>query len=338
MAAGIVTALPLGLAARRFGDRLVLGGGLALMAAGGLLAPLAGGPEGIAIGRLIAGVGAVAMTVLQSKVIADWFPGTRLMLPLSISVGAYPVGIGLAQIIAPPVAAALGWQSALLIGGAEMAAVTVLFLAAYRLAPGTETVRRSFSLPGRRECWLLIVAGLIWTAYTAAYSGYLSYTPSLMAVRGEGLVLTGVTMAFATWGNVLGTLIGGAMAARFGPGPAFFVGTSVMTIAILGMGMVDLPLTWAALLGIPGSIQSGVIVAIGTLSARPHSRAAGMGVFYTVYYLGGAMIPALCGRAADFAGAPSGAMYAAGLVSALAFPAYFLHRHLAAGETVLARA
>ncbi len=95
MVAGVFVALPLGLLGRRFGDRRVLGGGLALMAVGGAASAAAGGPEGIAAGRALAGVGAVAMTVLQSKVIADWFPGRRFMLAISISVGAYPVGIGL---------------------------------------------------------------------------------------------------------------------------------------------------------------------------------------------------------------------------------------------------
>jgi MFS family permease len=331
-------ALPLGLLARRFGDRLVLGGGLTLMAAGGLLGPLVGGAEGIALGRMVAGVGAVAMTVLQGKVIADWFPGPRFMLAVSISVGAYPVGIGLAQIVAPPLARDVGWASPFLVGGAEVALATALFLAAFKPSPTAPPVRRSFSMPGLSESVLLVVAGLIWTAYTAAYAGCLSYVPSLMAVRGEGLVLTGVVMAFATWGNVAGTLIGGALAERRGPWPAFCIGTAAMTVAIAGMGLLDWPILWGALLGVPGSMQSGVIVALGTLSARPRNRAAGMGIFYTTYYLGGAVIPALCGRAADAAGGPAGAMYAAAVVSALAFPAFMLHRRLSAHEGLLARA
>lgn len=338
MIAGVVTALPLGLLARRFGDRPVLGGGLLLMALGGLLTPAFAGPIGIGIGRVIAGVGAVAMTVLQSKVIADWFPGRRLMVPLSITVGAYPVGVGLAQIIAPPLDAAAGWQAPLLLGGAFMAATAALFFASFGPAPEAPPVHRRFSMPGGAECLLMVVAGLIWAAYTSAYSGYLSFTPSLMDVRGEGLALTGGAIALATWGNVVGTLAGGAAAARTGPGPVFFVGTAIMTGAILGMGLADLPLTWSGLLGIPGSMQSGVIVAVGTLSVRPQHRAAGMGIFYTVYYLGGAIIPAACGWVADQLGTPSGAMYAAAVVSALAFPAYLLHRRLSAGEPMLSRA
>lgn len=336
MIAGVVAALPLGLLGRRFGDRTVLGGGLALMALGGVVSAMAGGAGGIAAGRVLAGVGAVAMTVLQSKVIADWFPGRRFMLAISISVGAYPVGIGLSQLTAPVLAGIWGWPAAFLAGAAIMAAATVLFLASFRPAPNEPeaVVRGAFRMPGRAECLLLVVAGLIWTAYTSGYTGFLSYAPSLMAVRGEGLVLTGVVMAFATWGNVIGTLSGGALAARWGAWPVFAAGTVIMTIGVAGMGVIDWPVAWGAIIGIPGSIQPGVIVAVGTLSARPENRAAGMGLFYTTYYVGGAVVPALCGRAADAWGGPEGAMYAAALVSVLALPMYVLHRRMAARAPV----
>ncbi len=328
MAPGVFTALPLGLLARRAGDRLTLGGGLAMMAAGGLLAPLAPGLAGIAAGRLIAGIGAVAMTVLQSKVIADRFPGPPFMLAVSVSVGAFPIGIGLAQIVAPVLARDVGWHAPFLAGGVEMALATALFLTAFR----TESEGlRGFSLPSAAECRLLVAAGLMWTAYTAGYAGYLSYTPSLMAARGQGLVLTGIVMSLATWGNVAGTIAGGALAERGGAWPVLWIGTVVMTAAIAGMGAIDRPVAWAALLGGPGSIQSGVIVAVGTLSARPQHRAVGLGIFYTTYYLGGAVIPALCGRAADLGGGLPDALYAAAFVAALALPMWRLHERLAKG-------
>ncbi len=338
MVSGVFVALPLGLLARRFGDRAVLGTGLALMALGGAVSVVAPGVGGIALGRAVAGVGAVAMTVLQSKIVADWFPGPRFMLAISISVAAYPVGIGLSQLVAPVLAQAFGWPSAFLAGAAAMALATVLFLASFRASPFAAPVRRSFSMPGLAECALLVVAGLIWTTYTAGYTGFLSYVPSLMAVRGEGLVLTGIVMALASWGNVVATLAGGGLAERYGPSPVFLAGTVAMTLGIAVLGLADWPLLSGAVVGILGSVQSGVIIAIGTLSARPEHRATGMGIFYTTYYLGGTVVPALCGDAADLTGGPAGALYAAAAVSALAIPIYLLHRRMAAREGGLSRA
>jgi len=88
MLLGGFLALPLGLLARRFGDRPILGGGLAMMVVGPAISATAADPAGIGVGRSLAGVGAVAMIVLQNKIIADWFHGRHFMLAVSVSVAA----------------------------------------------------------------------------------------------------------------------------------------------------------------------------------------------------------------------------------------------------------
>ncbi len=221
MLLGGFLALPLGMLARRLGDRLVLGAGLALMVLGPAVSAVAAGPAGIGVGRSAAGVGAVAMIVLQNKIIADWFTGRRFMWAISVSVAAYPIGVGLAQLVLPPLALAYGWRAAFLSGSLPMTAALALFLASFRPSPHAAPTPPRFSLPGGRECLLLVIAGLIWTAYTAGYSGYTAYVPSLMAARGESLVLTGLVLTIATWGNVPATLLGAGLAARVRRVPHF---------------------------------------------------------------------------------------------------------------------
>jgi MFS family permease len=337
MLLGGFAALPLGLLGRRFGERLVLGSGLGLMLLGAVFSAAAATPATIALGRGIAGVGAVAMIVLQNKIIADWFVGRRFMLAISVSVASYPIGVGLAQIVLPPLAQAWGWHAALLSDAVPIAVALLLFLASYRASPHVEASPRTFSLPSRRECLLLAIAGLIWTAYTAGYTGYTSYVPSLMAVRGDSLLHTGVVMTLATWGNVPATLVGGGLAARFGGFRIFLLGTLALVVGMAGTALVGWPVLFAALLGIVGSFHPGVIMAVGTLSARPQNRAVGMGLFYSLYYAGGAVVPALCGRAADLSGGPAGAILAASFISVLAIPMYLLHRRLASHAAMLAK-
>jgi MFS family permease len=338
MLLGVFAALPLGFLGRRFGDLLVLSAGLSLMVAGSLVSAWGDGPTGIAAGRTLAGVGAVAMIVLQGKVIADWFSGPRFMLGISVSVCAYPIGVGMAQLILPPLTAAFGWPAGFLSGGVLVALALALFLASYRAPPHIITTSRSFSLPQARECLLLAIAGLTWTAYTSGYAAYTSYLPSTMAERGEGLALTGLVMTIATWGNVPATLFGGGLAARFGGYRVFLIGTLSLVIGMVGSALTGGVVFWAVLVGVLGSIHPGVIMAVGTLSARPENRAVGMGIFYSLYYFGGAVGPALCGRAADLYGGPAGGLLAAAAISALVFPLFSLHRKLARHETMLARA
>ena len=61
---------------------------------------------------------------------------------------------------------------------------------------------------------------------------------------------------------------------------------------MFGCAQFGWPVAWALVLGVLGSVHPGVIMAIGTLSARPENRTVGMSLFYTLYYLGGSVAPA----------------------------------------------
>jgi MFS family permease len=341
MLLGVFAALPLGLLGRRFGDKFILGGGLFLMTVGACVSAGLGGilPEGpatIALGRTIAGTGAVAMTVLQGKVIADWFNGPRFMIGVSISVCFYPVGMGLAQLVLPPLLAAHGLRIALLSNAVPAALATLLFFISHRTAPDIAPVPRRFSFPSPHECLLLVIASLVWTSYTAGFASFASFLPTALSVRGIGAATIATVMALITWGNVPGTLGGGGLAARFGGFNIFLIGTASLAIGMVGLTLSAAPVPWSILIGVGGAIQPGVIMAVSTLSARPQNRAVGLGLFYTLYYLGGTLTPGLCGIAADAYGSPAGGLLAAAAIVALGIPIYMIHRAIGRHETMLA--
>ncbi len=329
MAPGILVALPGGLLGRRYGERPVVGAGLALMAAGSLVSAFAAGPEGIGAGRVLAGAGAVMLVVMQGKMISDRFEGRQFLTVMGLLVGAFPVGVGLVGLSLEPMVRSFSWPGMFVAGAGIAALAFALFWPnSFRASPAS-AARSGWSLPSRRECLLVAVAGLVWTAYNAGYYGFLSYLPSVLAVRQHPASLTALVLTIATWSNLPATVIGGALAGRFGNTPVFLVGTMAGVVAVAGPAFADWPLIWGVLFGTVASLHAGVIVAIGTLSARPENRATGMGLFYMVYYLGGTLLPAVCGRAADFAGDPAGALVAAAALSALAVPLYALHALLA---------
>ena len=331
MLPGMGFALPIGFLARRFGDRDVMTAGLVLMTVGGIVSAAAGGPVGIGAGRLVAGTGAVALTVLQTKITADLFQG-RLFLPvMSLVVGAYPIGIGLGQLTHAPLADAFGLPAAFVMGSVLAGVSLVLFLATWP-SPRHVATGSTITWPSRREIGLVVVAGLMWTAYNAGYFNFLAFMPTYMAAHGHSHAMTDLVLTIASWGNLPSILAGGLLAARFGPARVFISGSLLSAIAVIGLGLVDWPILWATVFGLLGSLHAGIIIAIGTTSARPQNRAVGMALFYTTYYVGGTFIPTICGRAADTAGDPTGAFLAAGSISALALPLYWLHRRMAKAE------
>lgn len=328
MLPGIFASIPLGLLGRRFGDHVMVGLGVSLMAIGGLVAALSGSTSGIYAGRLISGAGAVAMIVLQGKVVTDWFHGPRLMLGLSVSVSAFSIGVGMAQLIAPPLAKAYGWQAAFLFGAALAGLAAACFIGFYRPSPFAAPVPRRFSWPGGRECVMMMLGGMIWTLYTSPYSALLAYAPSLLTHRGESVAAIALMITIATWGNVPATLLGGRFAASFGHLRLFLIGNVALVAGLALLGAENWPILSALLVGVIGSVHPSVIMAAGTLSARPENRAVGMSLFYTTYYAGGTAVPILCGRMADLYGGAEGALFCAAVIAALGVPAFLLHRRL----------
>ena len=326
MLPGIVVALPGGLLGRRVGPWRVVVAGLGLMMLGGALPAVWFTPGGIWTGRVLAGAGAVALVVLQGKMVSDRFEGPAFITVMGALVGAFPIGVGLVGVAHDVVGAALG-PTGLFVVGSGLAA---LALGAFVVSVGAEArVVGALSWPSWRECRLVVVAGLTWTFYNAGYYGFLSYMPSLLAARGHGPGLVATVLAVATWSNLPATLLGGAVAARVGHGPVMLAGTLCCAAGVAGPAVADWPVAWALLFGLGGSMHAGVIVAVGTLSARPENRALGMGLFYTTYYVGGTVLPSVFGAAADRVGTPAGAMVAASAVSLLTVAAYAWHQRLA---------
>jgi MFS family permease len=78
----------------------------------------------------------------------------------------------------------------------------------------------------------------------------------------------------------------------------------LMAIAILLVAMLG-DSRWAiALAGLITGVPAGAIMALPAQVLRPENRAAGMGVFFTWYYLAMAMFPAIAGLLRDLSGDP----------------------------------
>jgi MFS family permease len=99
--------------------------------------------------------------------------------------------------------------------------------------------------------------------------------------------------------------IGGLLIERAGR-PLLMMAASLvlMAIAILLVAMLG-DSRWAiALAGLITGVPAGAIMALPAQVLRPENRAAGMGVFFTWYYLAMAMFPAIAGLLRDLSGDP----------------------------------
>lgn len=302
-APGIVIALPGGSLAARFGDRTIMLTAIALMVAGGVLALVA---ESFALqiaARVIAGAGGVIVNVIGAKIVADWFAGREIATAMAIYINSWPVGVALALSVLPFIAVAGGLFAALAVNAVFAATGLALTLAFYRAPrrPGGATVAAAW--PKGAALAALLAAATIWALFNTALIFLFSFGPALLTERGQSLIVASGTTSLVLWSVALTVPLGGIIADRTGGRDLVLIVGILGFVAGLLMVRAGLPPILAfCLAGLFAGLPGGPIMALPAAILTPATRAYGMGLFYTLYYLLTLIGPSLAGWVAERAG------------------------------------
>ena len=330
---GVFLALPGGLLGGRFGDRRVVLTGLGLMTAGSALMGAADGFAAAVVGRLLSAVGAVLLGVTLAKMVTDWFAGREIIWAMTVLINAWPVGIGLASLTLPVVANSWGVSAVFHVAAGAAAVGAVGIALFYSPAPRAATYRTSMGLAGlsRRETRLVSVASLPWMFYNVGYAVMLGFVPSLLVRGGLSVEQAGLLLGLSTLLIIGSVLLGGASAQWLARPDV------VVTLGLLAFSgcLVALPHAppWPTLIavGLLAGLPAGTLVAAPTAVLRPENRGAGMGIFYTGYYAGMALLPPVAGWLQDMFGRYAAVYFAAAAILA-ALPFYVAFQALTAAR------
>ena len=328
---GVAFALPGGLLGRRYGDRRVVLAGLALMAAGGVWLASARTMLEADAARVVTGAGAVMLNVLMTKMVTDLFEGGERLLAMSVLINAWPIGIGLALVVAGPVGAVAGWRVGLGTTAIVAAVGFVVVATLYRAPP--QAARSDVQAPGLRVLsrvdWLHVtIAALPWMSYNAAYQILLAFAPLFLVGQGMGIAGAGSLMALNTVLFVASVQAGGFVLRR-APRPDVVCHLAIAgwCVSLLFIAAGAAPLPWLVIGGLLGGLPAAALVSLPGEFLRPESRNAGMGVFYTVYYFGCAVLPPVAGLVYDRLGGQA-ALWSASCVAICASLTLVVYRSL----------
>ena len=336
---GIAIALPGGLLGARFGDERLVLVGLCLMAGGGLFLSLAESFHEATAARIMSGVGAVMLNVLVTKMVADWFEGRERFVAMSILINSWPIGIGLALLVIGLISEAADWRwgmlSSALIAAIGFLTVMSIYRAPKQSAPpATSPPASSFgvgSLSGK-EWQLLLIGSLPWMLYNAAFQIEISFLPSIFVGSGFSIKSAGSLVAVTTVMFVAGVQTGGLLLKQAKrPDLVCYFALVAWCTSLLMLASSPNPLPWLVVGGLVGGIPAAALVSLPAEFLRVASRSAGMGIFFTVYYLGCAVLPGFAGMLYDFYGGQSAIWMATG-VAFLAVPILLLFRRALATQ------
>jgi MFS family permease len=319
-APGAVIALPGGAIGQRFGDKTAVLAGLVLMFAGGLVMAFATAWSGQIVGRVVAGTGGVLLNVQMTKMVADWFAGREIATAMAIFVNSWPAGLAISLLLLPPLGVAYGVGSVYLAVTALIACGMMALGAWYRSPPMSPAAAAARAGLDRNAALAVITAGVIWSLYNVGVAMIFSFGPSMLVEHGWSITAAGSAISIVLWLVALSVPLGGFLADKTRrPELVLVAGCIVFAMLMMATPRSDAVIPVLIGLGLVCGLAAGPIMSLPARVLEPATRAIGMGVFYTVYYIGMMLGPVLGGVCAKWAGS-AGAAFDFGAAVILACP------------------
>jgi FSR family fosmidomycin resistance protein-like MFS transporter len=202
----------------RIGGRGVLLAGVSLMTLGALIMSLAGGAPLLALGAMVMGIGNSVFHPADFSILNGRVSQPKLGYAFSAHGVAGQLGFAAAPVFSAAVAAAYGWQAALLSAAAVGAAVLIMLLANSHLLHAAQVPQRRQRIAQDARVLLsfpVLVCFAFFVIWGASYVGLSSFGIAAMQMQfGLSTALAASAITAYMLGNASGMLAGGVVAAR----------------------------------------------------------------------------------------------------------------------------
>ena len=302
---GIVIAIPSGVMTRAVTDKNLLMVGAVTMIVGALVMGFGDGTGSLYAGRLITGIGGTIFNVILTKMVTDWFIEKEIVTALAIMLTAWPIGISLGLLTQGLIAGLYGWPWAMHATGVLAFVALLLTAALYRDAPNAERAGDQslrFGLP-KRQLVHVSVVGIAWTLYNTCFIILVSFTPDVLVGQGyESSAASSIT-SLAMWAMLISIPFGGRILEVFGwITVSIAVTLTASTAAMMALSQGIAPEVLCVAFGVTTGIPAGALMALAAEAVSSDNRGPGLGIFYTWYYVGMTVGPALAGWTRDISG------------------------------------
>jgi MFS family permease len=305
---GIAISIPAGMLADRYGQKTIGIICFALMIAGTAIFASGSSLPVLALGRIVAGAGAITLLVLSSQLLAQWFAGREMGTAMGIFNTAVPLGTILSLNFLSLLAQNLGWRASAWISAAVPLIGLVVFIFLFASAPGTSQRMRpkgeSFLQSIRLAGISIWIVGIAWILFNAAASSMFTFTPEFLQGSGLTIASAGFVTSAVMWPAILLSPVVGyvidridrkrAIIAIGGLGSAIFI---VMIPAATGW-----ILALMLLVGVAQALIPAPLFALATEVTSPERLGLGFGIFTTCLNLGVVAGPVAVGAVMDVTG------------------------------------
>jgi len=296
--------IPSGKLAVRFGGVRVLAIGTGLVAVGYGLAGLSGSLYGVIAGLFLAGLGGSTQHPIGSSFVSAAYPGSSSRTALGTYNFTGDVGKVALPAVFAVVAAALGWQQALVVTAALAVLGAGLIVGSLKPVALHDKAADDKAMAGQDRPWAYWLLFSIHIADNLVRTGFMIFLPFLLRDKGADLPTIGLGLSLLFAGGAAGKLVMGWVGARLGVVVSVVLTEVATTLLILVLLPLSLPVV-LVLLPVVGLMLNGTSsVLYGTVPefVSPQRRTHAFAIFYTGGSIAGATGPFLSGLLGDAVG------------------------------------
>jgi len=303
---GLFISLLGGFLADRYGMRSLGAGCFSLMIGGTLLVGLGANLGILWLGRIVAGIGALTLSVFLPKLLSQWFKEGEL----GLAMGLYNTGVPLGSIICFALFGRMGsmwgWRVPILLTGFYAFIIGLLFLIFYRLPSSHEIEKnKPVSLYGSlKEMGLPIwCVGFSWLWFNAAFISFATFAPSLFLQKGYTIEQSGLLIGIPLLGSLFLSAPTGYLVDRFRH-QEWLIGMGGMGLSILtfSLNFTSSFLPLIAFMAIFSALIPSPIYSLPPEILKPENVGLGFGIISTCSSIGLFAAPYFVGKAKDFTG------------------------------------
>ncbi len=305
---GIFLLIPLSLISARFNLKHIGLLSLALTIFGAIVFMLARGLPLLMLGRLIMGIGTVALPIVGTQAVAQWFYGHRL----GMAMGIYNAALMFATIIPLNSFGAIGlewgWRATLLIVIAINLIAVILFVRFFRKPPEepASTAEKSFtSVKALAKIgWPVWALACGWAFFQAGNLSLTTFLPDFIYTNGLNLQLAGsITSTMILCTLVLSTPVGYLLdRIRYKEILMIACSAASLIVIILLPLSQNLILLFVIILGISFSPMATATFALVPSLAPRSLMSVAFAIIATMSYIGMFLGPSLTGLIRDLTG------------------------------------
>jgi len=303
---GLFISLPSGFLSDRYPMRPLGAGCFLLMVGGILLVGLGKDLRLLWLGRVIAGIGGLTLSILLPKLLSQWFRTKGLGLAMGIFNTGVPLGSVICFGLFGQIGNSWGWRVPILLTGIYSLITAILFLSFYQL-PSSQSLEeekqgglsQSLKEMGAPIWWV----GGSWLWFNAAFVSFTTFAPNFFLQKGYTIEQSGFLTGIPLLGSLFLSPLMGYFVDRFRHQEWFIaIGGIALSILILFFNFSPSFLLLVTLMGIFSAMIPAPIYSLPPELLKPDHLGLGFGVISTCSSIGLFVAPYLIGKAKDLTG------------------------------------